>query len=178
MSETSQTAHFLTLITDHGELMVLMLGLITLLVLALQIRSQRKLIDAESRHLEDLRNEVSSYGQSLIAMRTLLTSMESRINEFTERNLEIQSQYAFNRSFEEASRLVKDGGSAQSLVTDCGLSDAEAALMIRLHGTEGQKPRQQWKQVPISNAVTADDGMAAEEIRLRETMRAARTQSR
>lgn len=176
MSETVPTNQFLALIADHGEVMVLMLVLMALLALALQIRTQRKLLNAESRHLEDLRNEVSSYGQSLIAMRTLLTSTEGRINEFTARNLEIQSQYAFNRSFEEASRLVRDGGTAESLVSDCGLSDAEATLMIRLHGNDGKKSRQQWKQVPISNAVPDDDGMVAEEIRLRETMRAGRSQ--
>lgn len=186
MPDTDPTAQLLLLLADEGALQVLLLlallGLTictaALCFLTVRIRAQHRLIANMAQRMEDLHNEVCSYGQSLIALRTLLSGMEGRISEFTDRNLEIQSQFAFNRSFEEASRLVRDGGTVESLVADCGLSDAEAALMIRLHGTDGQKPRRQWRQVPAELRAGSEDPPVSEEIRLREAMSAARGQSR
>ena len=139
------------LLATHGDLLVGALTLCCLMGLVLQNRGQRRLLNAQTQRMEDLQGVVSAYGQSLIACRGLIEQMEARLGEFTDRNLEIQSQFAFNRSFEEASRLVKDGTTVESLVNDCGLSDAEAALMIRLHQRDEAKPRQQWRQPAVAN---------------------------
>jgi hypothetical protein len=182
----------LTWLTTYGDLLFGAMMVAALIGLILQIRSQQKLISAQARHLEDLQGAVAAYGQSLIGSRSLLERLERRLGEFTASNLEIQSQFAFNRSFEEASRLVKDGTTTESLINDCGLSDAEAALMIRLHQRAEDKPRQQWRQAavadvsvdapvpadtpePAESAVTGDmtSDMNSEEIRLRESLAAA-----
>lgn len=180
------------LLDAYGEFAVLSLIILAVVGLIFSVRDQRRSLDSTLQRLEDLHREVSSYGQSLIGMRTVIGNMEARINDFTERNLEIQSQFAFNRSFEEASRLIREGGTVESLVSDCGLSDAEASLMMRLHRTDAEKPRQQWKQLPVresfplsgSESDLATDGasepklgspeaLVGEEIRLRETLRSA-----
>jgi hypothetical protein len=171
-----------SLLMTYGDLLVGALLVAALLGLILQIRNQRRLINNQQQHMEDLQGAVAAYGQSLIASRTLLERMENRLAEFSDRNLEIQSQFAFNRSFEQASRLVKDGTTVESLVNDCGLSDAEAALMIRLHQRDREKPRQQWRQpVGLESPSAADspepaitsDNMTSEEIRLQESLLAA-----
>lgn len=166
----------LTLLATHGDLLVGALLIAALLGLVLQIRSQRRQLAAQAQRLEDLQGAVAAYGQSLIASRSLIEQMEARLSEFTDRNLEIQSQFAFNRSFEEASRLVKDGGTVESLVSTCGLSDAEAALMIRLHQREEEKPRQQWRQPAIAEPIPdAESPLTSEEIRLKESLAAAQS---
>lgn len=174
----------LSFLMTHADLLIGGLLIAALLGLILQIRNQRRLINNQLQQLADLQGAVAAYGQSLIASRTLLERMESRLAEFTERNLEIQSQFAFNRSFEEASRLVKDGTTVESLVNDCGLSDAEAALMIRLHQRDEEKPRQQWRQPTVADTKTAaeapdqaltSDNMTSEEIRLKESLLAAQS---
>ena len=174
----------LSFLMTHADLLIGGLLIAALLGLILQIRNQRRLINNQLQHLADLQGAVAAYGQSLIASRTLLERMENRLAEFTERNLEIQSQFAFNRSFEEASRLVKDGTTVESLVNDCGLSDAEAALMIRLHQRDEEKPRQQWRQPAAADTSTAveapdaaltSDNMTSEEIRLKESLLAAQS---
>ncbi len=172
----------LSLLTTYGDLLVGALLIACLFGLIFQVRSQSRRIAAQAQHMEDLQSAVAAYGQSLIVSRSLLEQMESRLSEFTDRNLEIQSQFAFNRSFEEASRLVKDGGTVESLVNDCGLSDAEAALMIRLHQREAEKPRQQWRQ-PAMGSVTgkgtaaeaSESPLTSEEIRLQESLAAAQS---
>ena len=76
---------------------------------------------------------------------------------------------------------MKDGGTVESLVSGCGLSDAEAALMVRLHQRDREKPRQQWRAKdirPVSGddePATADAGLTSEEIRLKESIRAAQS---
>ncbi len=181
----------LTLLTNHGDLIIGALLVAAVLGLTLQVRNQRRLLAAQAQHMEDLQGAVAAYGQTLIASRSLIEQMENRLAEFAERNLEIQSQFAFNRSFEEASRLVKDGGSVESLVNDCGLSDAEAALMVRLHQREESKPRQQWRQpsaagsaatggsvarkIEVSLADDPEGPLTSEEIRLKESLVAAQS---
>ena len=165
-----------SLLTTLGDLLIGFLLVACLIGLIFQVRSQNRRLGAQAQHMEDLQGAVAAYGQSLIASRSLLERMESRLSEFTDRNLEIQSQFAFNRSFEEASRLVKDGGTVESLVNDCGLSDAEAALMIRLHQREEEKPRQQWRQPAIPSTTEQEESpLTSEEIRLQESMAAAQS---
>ena len=137
-------------------------------------------MEKELHRLRDIQAMVSSYGQSIIAMDARIGSMEARITEFTDRNLEIQSQIAFNRSFEEAARLVRDGKSAASLVESCGLSDAEAELMVRLNQSIEPRPRKHLKQAPVlpqPDSAQHEAGAGEpvqEEIRIREALRSAR----
>ena len=179
------------LLATYGEALAAAGVMCCLIGLIFQIRSQHRRLDAQTQHLEDLQGAVAAYGQSLIASRALLEQMEARIGAFTEHNLEIQSQLAFHRSFEEASRQIKDGTTIESLVNDCGLSDAEAALMIRLHQREGEKTRQQWRQPSVTAlqdepasplqveaqiAPAADESpLTSEEIRLKESLAAAQS---
>ena len=171
------------LLASHGLLLAACVaGVAVLLNIRVRRQRRRSLEDTLTR-LSDLQGLISTYGQSLISMEAAVTRLERRINEFTDRNLEIQSQFGFNRAFEEASRMARDGGSVESLVSECGLTAAEAALMIRLHQ---EKERPQDSMTPHSMrppaprletapAPTADeDGpLAEEEIRLREVLRAA-----
>ncbi len=165
-----------SLLTSHGEVLVGMLLIAALIGLIFQVRSQSSRLAAQAQRMEDLQGAVAAYGQSLIASTSRIERMEARLSDFTNRNLEIQSQFAFSRSFEEASRLVKDGGTVESLVNDCGLSDAEAALMVRLHQREEAKPRQQWRQ-PTTASASADEEspLTSEEIRLKESLAAAQS---
>lgn len=175
---------FLASLALHGETIAVTLTLAAIVGLILKVRSQAATLRDNTRRMEDLQQAVAAYGQTLIASRTLLERMESRVSEFTDRNLEIQSQFAFNRSFEEAARLVKDGGTVESLVSGCGLSDAEAALMVRMHQRDQQKPRQQWRAPELKSAgddqirVQAEpeeSALTTEEIRLQESIRAAQS---
>ena len=178
-------------LTAHGPAMAGGLAILAAAVLTLRGVRRRRAIDDCLTRLTDLQAMVAAFGQSLIAMDAAITRLDARIAEFTERNLEIQSQFAFNRAFEEASRMVRDGDSAESVVSACGLSAAEAALMVRLHRAGGQGPSAFRKTpaespAPIANVASSADetdaassekagqGMADEEIRLREVLKAAR----
>ena len=192
----SDLSLLMTDLIERADILVGALLVAAVIGLSFQLKAQSRRLGAQSQHMEDLQGAVAAYGQSLIATRSLLEQMEGRLTEFTDRNLEIQSQFAFNRSFEEASRLVKDGGTVESLVNDCGLSDAEAALMIRLHRREEDKPRQQWRQPAVSassadpeswnteaarvrtrseDALASESPLTSEEIRLKESLAAAQS---
>ncbi|MGE0623968.1 MAG: DUF2802 domain-containing protein [Pseudomonadales bacterium] len=186
-------------LTAHGGAIAAGLVGIALTVMIFSAIRRRRTLDACLTRLNDLQAMVSAYGQSLIAMDAAISRLDRRITEFTERNLEIQSQFAFNRAFEEASRLVRDGGSVESLVSECGLSPAEAALMVRLHRT-GADPERPPRARVVGTATKAANGvdrqsdpapagrqldggpadqpqgdidLTSEEIRLREVLRAA-----
>ncbi len=131
-------------------------------------------MEKQLQRLTDLQAMISAYGQSLISMDARIGGMAEKITEFTDRNLEIQSQLAFNRSFEEAARLVRDGEPATALVSSCGLSDAEAELMVRLYGSREPKPRKHLKQAPVAAEEPEAAVVVEEEIRLREALRSAR----
>lgn len=177
----------LSVLTSFGDLIVG--GLLTLCFAGLAIGLHRlnERLAAQTQHMEDLQGAVAAYGQSLITSRAMLEHMEARLGAFTDQNLEIQSQLAFNRSFEAASRLVRDGGSLEALINDCGLSAAEAALMIRLHQRDEEKSgthRQQPVALPLGDQAVgavpdnepSDAPLTSEEIRLQESL--ARAQSR
>lgn len=170
------------MLAAHGSLIAACLVGIALVALAIGAARRRRAIEACLTRLTDLQAMSSAYGQSLIAMDAAITRLERCITEFTEHNLEIQSQFAFNRAFEEASRMVRDGGTAESLVAACGLSDAEAALMVRLHSAGGSGPasfRSKSRVSPAAEvavadaAATGDGHLTDEEIRLREVLKAA-----
>ena len=177
MSGTELIAYF----SSHAAATAAVLACILLAGLTLLVHRQTAAIRASARQMADLQEAVAAYAQTLIVSRTMLERMEHRISDFTDRNLEIQSQLAFNRSFEEAARLVKDGGTVESLVSGCGLSDAEAALMVRLHQRDREKPRQQWRakdvrpDAGVRETNAADSALTAEEIRLQESIRAAQS---
>lgn len=169
----------------HPELyaLELILGALTALTLlavigsCLWIACLTRRLDASTRRLEDLNQVVSAYGQTLISLKGTFERIEERVTEFSRRNLEIQSQFASNRSFEEASRMVRDGQPARSLVTACGLSDAEADLMVRIHRQAEPPPRQHLQQAPAPPLAERADPQGAVpsdgEIRLREALKRA-----
>lgn len=50
------------------------------------------------------------------------------------------------RGYEVAARLARSGASVDELMSNCGLSRHEAALLLRLHGTAHQQAHQQVQQ--------------------------------
>ena len=160
----------------------MLLAAIALAAVLLRTSRIERTLSAEVRRSEDLREMVAVHGQTLIAMRSSLVLAEEKINEFTGRSLEIQSQFSNSRSFEEASRVIREGGSAHTLMADCGLSGAEAELMVRLHQNNEPPRRKHLKQAPLLEVTPESErGASAHEAethsagenRLREALNAA-----
>ena len=84
-----------TYLFDHLGGIAAVLGCFLLAGLTLLICRQTAAIRASARQMADLREAVAAYAQTLITTGTTLERMEHRISEFTDRNLEIQSQLAF-----------------------------------------------------------------------------------
>jgi len=89
------------------------------------LRDQR--IRELAKRLEDYQNGTVRMGEALHELRAVVAPLPDKL-------LQLEQRDPDNLSFEQAAKLVHMGATIDELTQACGLTQAEAELMSKLHG--------------------------------------------
>lgn len=85
------------------------------------------------QRIKDLAKRLDDYQNSSVAMGDALHELRATVAPLPEKLLQIEQRDPNNLSFAQAARLVGMGASVDELTQTCGLTQAEAELMSKLH---------------------------------------------
>ncbi|QRY82422.1 DUF2802 domain-containing protein [Pseudomonas sp. PDNC002] len=85
------------------------------------------------QRLKEQGKRMESYQQINIRMGEELRELSKQVAPLPERLVRIEQRDPTSLSFSQAARLVGMGASPEDLTQSCGLSQAEAELVARLH---------------------------------------------
>ncbi|NMZ57802.1 MULTISPECIES: DUF2802 domain-containing protein [Pseudomonas] len=85
------------------------------------------------QRLKEQGKRIESYQQINIRMGEELRELTKQVAPLPERLVRIEQRDPTSLSFSQAARLVGMGASPEDLTQSCGLSQAEAELVARLH---------------------------------------------
>lgn len=92
------------------------------------VRDQR--IRELAKRLDDYQNGTVRMGEAIHELRAVVAPLPDKLLQLEQRDPE-------TLSFAQAAKLVHMGASIDELTQACGLTQAEAELMSKLHRTEG-----------------------------------------
>ncbi|MFO6382550.1 DUF2802 domain-containing protein, partial [Pseudomonas aeruginosa] len=81
---------------------------------------------------------IESYQQVNVRMGEALQDLGKQLAPLPDRVARLEQRDPTTLSFSQAARLVGLGASAEDLTQACGLSQAEAELVARLHEAKGK----------------------------------------
>ena len=130
------------------EVAVVVLGILwamTLGMLVSHIKRQRKL-DAErdeadsqrDQRIRDLVRRLDNYQGGTVRMGEALHELRAIVAPLPDKLSALEQRDPSTLSFAQAARLVGMGASVEELTQSCGLTQAEAQLMSKLHGNNPQ----------------------------------------
>ncbi|AQZ96197.1 DUF2802 domain-containing protein [Halopseudomonas phragmitis] len=117
----------------------LLLGLLLagLLALGWGLRRQgRRLAEQEQalrQRQEQLARDLASFQQGSIRMGETLQEVSQQLKRLEDKQLKFEQQDPHTMPYNQAARLVSMGASVEDLTQSCGLSKAEAELVVKLH---------------------------------------------
>ena len=125
------------------EVAVIVLGLLwaaSLYVFVTYVRKQRvvaarqAVADAQrDRRLKELSRRLDTYQNGNVQMGEELHEMRSVVAPLPEKLTRLEQRDPTSLSFDQAARLVGMGASIDELTQSCGLTQAEAELMSKMH---------------------------------------------
>ena len=126
------------------EVAVVLLGVLWAVTLGLflsHIKRQRKL-DAErdeasaqrDQRIKDLFRRLDNYQSGTVRMGEDLHELRAIVAPLPDKVTALEQRDPSTLSFAQAARLVGMGASVEELTQSCGLTQAEAQLMTKLHG--------------------------------------------
>ncbi|WP_152222038.1 DUF2802 domain-containing protein [Pseudomonas sp. SCB32] len=98
-----------------------------------QAVAQAKQVDALEQRLRELGKRIESYQLINVRMGEELRDLGKQLAPLPERVTRMEQRDPATLSFSQAARLVGMGASASDLTQSCGLSQAEAELVARMH---------------------------------------------
>ncbi|WP_295472491.1 DUF2802 domain-containing protein [uncultured Pseudomonas sp.] len=114
----------------------------TLGVLLSHIKRQRKLeVEREQadvareQRLRELARRVDNYQKGTVGMGEDLRELRAIVAPLPDKITALEQRDPSTLSFAQAARLVGMGASVEELTQACGLTQAEAQLMSKLHGS-------------------------------------------
>lgn len=132
------------------EIVVAVLGLCCMALavacyqLSLKLRQQsemQKERDAmRDQRLKELSKRLDAYLTGSIRMGEELHELRRVVAPLPDKLTQIEQRDPSSLSFTQAARLVGMGASADDLTQSCGLTQAEADLVSRLHKAQKQRP--------------------------------------
>ena len=87
---------------------------------------------------QELSKRIESYQQVNVRMGEALQDLGKQLAPLPDRVARLEQRDPTTLSFSQAARLVGLGASAEDLTQACGLSQAEAELVARLHEAKGK----------------------------------------
>ncbi|KPX42201.1 DUF2802 domain-containing protein [Pseudomonas syringae pv. tagetis] len=126
------------------EVAVVFLGIlwvVTLFMFLAHTRRQRKL-DAErdeaaalrDQRIKELARRLDNYQNGTVRMGEALHELRAIVAPLPDKLTALEQRDPSTLSFAQAARLVGMGASIDELTQSCGLTQAEAQLMTKLHG--------------------------------------------
>ncbi len=126
------------------EVAVVFLGIlwvVTLFMFLAHTRRQRKL-DAErddaaalrDQRIKELARRLDNYQNGTVRMGEALHELRAVVSPLPDKLTALEQRDPSTLSFAQAARLVGMGASIDELTQSCGLTQAEAQLMTKLHG--------------------------------------------
>ena len=125
------------------EAAVIVLGLLwaaTLWVLVIHIRRQRasaaqqaRADELRDRRLRELTRRLDTYQNGNVQMGEDLHELRAVVAPLPEKLTQLEQRDPISLSFNQAARLVGMGASVDELTQSCGLTQAEAELMSKMH---------------------------------------------
>ena len=126
------------------EVAVVLLGILWVVTLGMflsHVKRQRKL-DAErdeaaalrDQRIKELARRVDNFQSGTVRMGEALHELRAIVAPLPDKLTALEQRDPSTLSFAQAARLVGMGASIDELTQSCGLTQAEAQLMTKLHG--------------------------------------------
>ena len=102
--------------------------------------NQRLQSEISSNHarLGQLRNDLGALCTASAGEGQHVIKLEQQMRGLCERQDALELRASTDQPYDRASQLAQDGASVDDIVNSCGLSRAEAELVIMLHGACGR----------------------------------------
>jgi len=128
------------LILEVGVIVLAVLWVATLAVLLANIRGQREIAAQQAagdairdQRIKDLARRVEDYQNGTVRMGEDLHELRAVVAPLPDKLSMLEQRDPSSLSFAQAARLVGMGASVDELTQSCGLTQAEAELMSKLH---------------------------------------------
>jgi len=120
----------------------LALGLLVAALAGLMLacrRLSRNLLEQgveQSKHVERLNQDLAACQQGIIRMGEDLTALRDQFKRLEDKQQRMDQHDPLSMPYNQAARLVGLGASIEDLTQSCGLSKAEAELVVKLHSAK------------------------------------------
>ncbi|EIK93494.1 hypothetical protein PMM47T1_26403 [Pseudomonas sp. M47T1] len=128
------------MILEVGVIVLAILWVATLAVLLANIRGQREIAAQQAagdairdQRIKDLARRVEDYQNGTVRMGEDLHELRAVVAPLPDKLSMLEQRDPSSLSFAQAARLVGMGASVDELTQSCGLTQAEAELMSKLH---------------------------------------------
>lgn len=128
------------MILEVGVIVLAVLWVATLAVLLANIRGQREIAAQQAagdairdQRIKDLARRVEDYQNGTVRMGEDLHELRAVVAPLPDKLSMLEQRDPSSLSFAQAARLVGMGASVDELTQSCGLTQAEAELMSKLH---------------------------------------------
>ena len=128
------------MILEAGVIVLAILWVVTLAMLLASIRGQREISAQQAagdairdQRIKDLARRVEDYQNGTVRMGQELQELRAVVAPLPDKLSMIEQRDPSSLSFAQAARLVGMGASVDELTQSCGLTQAEAELMSKLH---------------------------------------------
>ena len=115
------------------------LGLLIAGLVALAMASRRqsaRLVELDKNHrerVESLARDIAGYQQGTIRMGEELIALREQVRRLEDKQQRIEQHDPQSMPYNQAARLVGMGASLEDLTQSCGLSKAEAELVMKMY---------------------------------------------
>ena len=128
------------MILEAAVIVLALLWVITLWQFRSHLRRQRDLstqqatADADrDRRIKELARRLDTYQNGSVQMGEDLLELSAMVAPLSEKLAQLEQRDPTSLSFNQAARLVSMGASVDELTQSCGLTQAEAELMSKMH---------------------------------------------
>ena len=117
------------------SVLILLLGIVLVVLIMRQGRLQREISD-NKQQIESLQDELNALYVGAAGVGNHLARIESQLNNVSDRQEQQDVHDPGMQSYSQAIDLIHKGVGIDELMTQCGLLQEEAELLVRLHGSE------------------------------------------
>jgi len=113
----------------------------TLAIVIVTITGYRllKLNQTQAAKIADLQSQLSALCAGAVGADNRIIKFEQMLNQLKEHQNTIDLGMSSQHSYDHAIRLARKGVGMDQLIDNCNLSDEEAHLINRLHGSQNQE---------------------------------------
>jgi|TARA_B110001469_G_C9326035_1_gene174341 L-asparaginase II len=121
-------------------------GIASLAILIITSTSYRlfKLNKTQAAKIADLQNQLSALCAGAVGADNRIVKFEQVLNQLKEHQNTLDLGMSSQHNYDHAIRLARKGAGMNQLIDNCNLSDEEAHLINRLHGSNNSAFKQEF----------------------------------